>query len=400
MNRKTLLIRYGLVVLLTAILVVLATACGHEDEPEPTPSTPPQEQTTPRTVLVYMVAQNNLSSYSTRDLSEIKQAIASGHLGNSRLLIYLDDNNSTPTLFEFEADGERNILADYDDETLSVSVSRMSQVIDDAKRIAPARHYGLIMWGHGTGYLQNGIEEDTLSPLSYGGEEVSKVSYWMNTTSMARALKGKGLDWIYFDCCFMAGVEVAYELRDVTDYIIASATELPAVGMPYHLTLRHLMPEQSDLQGAAAETFGYFNGLSGSSRTCTISLIDTSAIEQLAQTVRTVLTNTAGLPDDYTPQAFQTTDDHNRYGWSYYDFQHYLLALAGTNTGYQDMVKSSIERAVVYAAATPKLWNDVPLLNHCGLSTFIVERADDPDIDRKGYRELSWWNDVVSHRFK
>ena len=401
MNKKSILIRYGIATLLTVIIAVLATACGDNDEPTPAPPEPPEQSATPRTVLIYMVAENNLSSYSARDLAEIEQAIAKGHLGDSRLLIYLDDTNSTPVLFEYDSDGVRNTLAEYDDETLSVSIDRMSQVVDDAKRLAPATRYGMIMWGHGTGYLQNGIDEpQRLSPLSYGGEEVSKVSYWMNTTSMARALKGKNLDWIYFDCCFMAGVEVAYELRDVTDYIVASATELPAAGMPYHLTLRHLMPAQSDLVSAATETFNHYNGLSGISRTCTISVIDLSQLAPLAMALKTVYTASSGLPEDYRPQAFQVNDDHLRYGWSYYDLKHYALALAGDNAQHRDLVEDAIDKAVVYAAATPKLWNDIELLNHCGLSTFIVETADDPDIDRKGYRELSWWTDVVSHRFK
>ena len=398
MNIRIQLLRHGVATLLFGLIAVLATACGGEDEP--VQPTPPDDQSTPRTVLVYMVAQNNLSSYSTKDLAEINTAVAQGHLGNSRLLVYLDNNDGDPILFEIGENGERDILAQYDDETMSVSVARLSQVIDDTKRIAPARRYGLIMWGHGTGYLQDGIDDDnTLSTLSYGGESVNKVSYWMNTTSMARALRGKNLDWVYFDCCFMAGVEVAYELRDVADYIIGSATELPANGMPYDLTLRHLMPEQSDLVGAATETFNYYNSLTGSSRTCTMSVIDTSALEPLAQTLTTVYCNTDGLPADYKPQAYQTTSDHNRYGWSYYDLKHYALALAGDNADYQNLVTNSIERAVVYAAATPKLWNDVLLLNHCGLSTFIVESNDDPNLDTKGYRELSWWNDVVSKRF-
>ena len=194
----------------------------------------------------------------------------------------------------------------------------------------------------------------------------------------------------------MGGVEVAYELRHAADYIIASATELPAEGMPYQLTLRHLMPANSDLQAATQSTFDYFNGYTGAKRTCTMSLIRTDALDDLASAVRHVVTNTAGLPEGYSVQPFQTPDDHLHYGWSYYDLSHYASALLPE----YDVLTQAIDRAVPLRFATPKLWNITPLTNHCGLSTLIIEKADDPDLDKYNYRQLAWWNDVVSYRFK
>ncbi len=379
-------------VILSCVLLCIINACETE------PTLPPES---PRTVLIYMVAQNNLSNNAVKDLNEIKTAVIAGDLGDSRLLIYIDRNSYDPQLIEYDNSGNAQVLKQYNAETLSVSVERMSQVVDDAKNLAPAQHYSMIMWGHGTGYVQDGIEEqNTISPLSYGGEKVNGTHYWMNTTSMAKALEGKGLDWIYFDCCFMAGVEVAYELRHVSPYIIASATEIPADGMPYDHTLKHLMPANSDLVGAADETYRYYNAVSGMYRTCTMSVIKTEAMDQLASAMRIVYTNTSGLPDDYQPQAFQTDDDKKLYGWSYYDLKHYATALAGENIDYMNIINRAMDEVVIHAVATPKLWNEVSLTNHSGLSTLIIENADDPEIDNKGYRQLSWWSDVVEWRFK
>ena len=39
--------------------------------------------------------------------------------------------------------------------------------------------------------------------------------------------------FIMFDDCYMSSMEVAYDLKDVTDYIIASTSEVMAYGMPY-----------------------------------------------------------------------------------------------------------------------------------------------------------------------
>lgn len=382
---------YSLMVVVTLPSLM---SCGNgSDDP-----LPPAHETTPRTVLVYMVAQNNLSGNGESDLAEMLQAARDGHLGESRLLVYHDGLGSSPKLYEITPQG-REIICEYDDETMSVARERFEQVILDAKEAAPADRYGLIMWGHGTGYVQDGIEEPAINTLSYGGESVDKKSYWMNTTTMARALEDKGFDWIYFDCCFMAGVEVAYELRGVTDYIVASATELPAEGMPYQKTLRYLMPGNSDLIGAAGETFGHFDAMRGMYRTCTMSVIRTAALDELARVMRSVYITTSVLPEGYVPQCYQTDDDHARYGWAYYDLEHYAMALAGNHAVLSKAVPIAVGMAVSAAYATPKLWNEVDLSNHCGLSTLIIESDDDPQLDRFGYRELQWWSDVVQPRF-
>jgi len=372
-----------------------STACGDKSsEPEL-----PVDDIAPRTVLLYMVARNNLSGNAVKDLNEIKKAVLNGDLGASRLLIYYVNGNTAPTLSEYDSSGNRFVLREYEKETLSVSAQRLSDVIDDVKELAPAHTYGLIMWGHGTGYVQDGIDEPGISTLSYGGESVDKKDYWMNVTTLAKVLDGECFDWIYFDCCFMAGVEVAYELRNVTDYIVASASELPSDGMPYDRTLRYLMPRKSDLDGAAKATFGFYDDKRGVERTCTMSVIYTAALDELARCLREVYVYSAGIPKDYEPQSFQTKSDNHRYGWSYYDLGHYAMALAGESLLYNKLVSVSINQAVISAYATPYLWDEVPLTNHCGLSTLIIESADDSQLERFGYRDLQWWTDVVEPRF-
>ena len=368
--------------MILAVMVTLSS-CSDSDEPK-------QDAEQTRTVLVYMVSHNNLSSYALADIGEMQEAALEGHIGTSRLIVYRHPYGGDPSLYEILYDGSIKLLKTYDSARPSISSLRLEEVIADTKVAAPADKYGIIFWGHGSGYVQDGI-----TPKSYGGESISGTSYWMNVTDMAEALGQKQFDWIYFDCCFMAGVEVAYELRSAADYIIASATELPADGMPYQLTLRHLMPLNSDLQAAVNSTFDYYNSFTGSKRTCTMSLIKTEALDHLAQSMRNVLTRTDGLPSSSSPQPFQTPGDHRRYGWSYYDLLDYASALLPGDTE----IARAINEAVPLSLATPMLWNEIPITNHCGLSTLIIENADDPDLDKFNYRQLAWWRDVVSYRF-
>ena len=59
-------------VILSCVLLCIINACETE------PTLPPES---PRTVLIYMVAQNNLSNNAVKDLNEIKTAVIAGDLG-------------------------------------------------------------------------------------------------------------------------------------------------------------------------------------------------------------------------------------------------------------------------------------------------------------------------------
>lgn len=398
---KKLIFSHIHVKILSCLLVTLSamfiTACGDNG-----PSQEPGEEKdmTPRTILVYMVGNNNLSSYAKPDLDEMLLAASAGDLGRSRLIIYNHTRTAGPALREITPAGEMVTLVEYDTDDLSVSSRRMETVIADMKRLAPARKYGMIFWGHGTGYVQDGIEDiPAISTLSYGGENINGTSQWMNTTTLASVLAGKNFDWLYFDCCFMMGVEVVYQLRGVTDHIIGSATEIPANGTRYDLILKHLTPADSDIEAAAKATFDYYDSLAGTSRTCTMSVVSTAGIEALARVMKEVWRQAPSSLTGYSPQPYQTPDDHRRYKWSYYDLKHYARALAEGNPQLLSDIDNAFDLTVTAAYATPMLWNEVQLLNHSGLSTLIIENDSDPQLDQFGYRELSWWNDVVRQRF-
>ena len=57
-----------------------------------------------------------------------------------------------------------------------------------------------------------------------------------------------------FDACFMASVEVAYELCGFTDYYIGSPTENPGPGAPYE----RLVPLMAADQAAVEMSKAYF----------------------------------------------------------------------------------------------------------------------------------------------
>lgn len=65
----------------------------------------------------------------------------------------------------------------------------------------------------------------------------------IETTDLADAMADAGFhtEYILFDACYMSSVEVAYELKDVTHYLIASPTEVLSYGFPYITMGKHLL---------------------------------------------------------------------------------------------------------------------------------------------------------------
>ena len=391
--------------------MALAIACGFvfvfascskgSDVPEP-------RRTSERAVLVYMVASNSLGSYKydDNDISEMLAAARAGDLLNGSLLIYHQSYSGAPVLKEVTATGI-DTLKIYDNSVSSLSVSRMKGVIGDVKATIPAKDYGIILWSHGNGWLRAGEGHTGETPIgrAFGQEGgIDGVTRYMDTESLAQALTGTGLSFAYFDCCYMGGVEVLYDMKGAVPKIVASVAELPAAGMPYNITLPYLMaPGKADLEGAAKATFDFYDSKTGVDRTCTMSVYDMEGMDELTDAVKELYAWHPVTPANFTPQKFMTE-------WKcyHYDFKHYVenLQLPGTNDDEQlqafestrEKVLAAIERVVTYNEATPYIWDKLAVKHHCGISTQFL--TDEVGSTTQGYQETAWWRDVASQLFE
>lgn len=391
-----------------AALVALSACSDKKDEPLPGPDPGPAEPVN-TTVLVYMAASNSLGVQlsDSMDIEEMQRAAKAGHLNGGRLLVYHAGYQTAQTLSEITADGKIRQIKDYTGDGLtSVHAARMKQVIADARDEAPSRHFGLVLWSHGDGWLQNGIDDKSLPGLNQAPEDnatldVPAVAGWgmensrkMKVSTLARTLEqSRPIDFVYFDCCYMAGVEVAYEMRRVAPVIVGSVIELPAEGMPYHKTLQYFYRSDGpDLQGAAQTTFGHFDGMFGEDRTCSMTVVNTAALRRLAEATRAVYERCeVYCPASYSPQPFMTSTP-----CLFFDFADYVRTLADTYApDLRGEWDEAFAAAVTYTDTTPYLWSRVSLSRNTGLSTFIMSSTNS-GADRQ-YDTLEWFEDVASH---
>lgn len=378
------------------LTISLITPSCRNDEPAPTPPAK-------RTILVYMVARNSLGSYKydQNDLDEMLEAatLPDGFNGG-RLLVFHAPTTGAPQLKEITGQGIIT-LKEYNASICCVERNTMEEVINDAKNFAPAEDYGLILWSHANGWLQTGIADSSyieptstqynrLKPTAFGDDR----SRNMNITTLAQTLKDTQFSFIYFDCCYMACVEVAYEMRHTTPYIIASATELHADGMPYDVNLKYLFADEPNLKEACQSTFDLYNIRNDESRTCTISLIRTDGMEQLASATRNIYLTNVFADENYNPQRFMTESR-----CFHFDLADHIHSLQ-VEKSLIDKWDSALDNVIIYCNSTPYIWNMLKINSHCGLSTYIIDNYQDNNAIKYKYFELQWWNDVVSHRFK
>lgn len=351
----------------------------------------PVDVKTNRTVLVYMIADNSLGrgNFDQYDIDEMKAAALAGGLQNGRLLVYCSPYRSpyatepvVTQLLEITPAGEAVVLKTYDDNQSSVDVQRMQQVIKDTRALAPASDYGLVLWSHANGWQEGSNSRSR----SFGQDGVAGPS--MKITSLATALADFYHSFIYFDCCEMATVEVAYELRHVTDVIIASGTELPSEGTCYDKNVPLFLAPTLDPEEIAQTTF---NNL----RSCTISVIYTAPLDNLAAATREIMM-TGALPTvslDYQQSYMKPATG---VGSTIYDMARYIDTLDCSDSLKLQWL-DAFEKVVSLALATNNVYcerGNLRISYYCGLGTFIL--TDPADASYYNYKNQSWWKDVVS----
>ena len=222
-----------------------------------------------------------------------------------RLIVFVDSLNSqsdkgTPYIVELHG-GKAYTVKRYPSDFYSSDPNSFSEVLQTMMKTAPAESYGLVLWGHASGWA---VTSDTIAASSsrraygwdYGRDGNLDGSKWMNITQMARALDGlPEFDFIFADCCMMMGLEVGYELRHATHYLIGSPAEIPGNGAPYQLLVPYLFEKDSAMYRGIVDTYyDYYyqeyllnSGLKGHS--LPLSVIDTHYLEELAAETRDIL---------------------------------------------------------------------------------------------------------------
>lgn len=416
--------------LLIAICAVAMLAACHKDDTEE------NEVKADRTVLVYISGECSLWDFIDDDMDEMK--IGSLSIGNNNLLVYVD--NATTGEIPWLARINKGQITDSVSFTEIAKVMNLdpteslvkgdpysseAQVMEGVLRYAfqkfPSRNndYGLVLWGHGSGWLiKDSISYTAMArQKAYGidnGRNDKGYSAdngkWLNIPSMAKLLsKLPHLSFIFCDCCNMMCLEVAYELRNVTDYLIGTPAEIPGVGAPYN-TVVPAMFEKTTFWKSIVDY--YFKQRAGGFDV-PLSVIQTNGMENLANATKTVLKNSASKIGEGYPNTsgliyyYYDSSSHQ----VFFDANDFILKYADTNE--YNSWKQVLDKTVIYKKmATSWMINKNSWPNYYGnyftvteekyggvsmfVPTYIQQTTDNKYIQQMqwykaaGYNEIGW----------
>lgn len=294
------------------LTVVLLSACKKDPVPEPGPQ---PGETAPQTVLMYLPWAGNLYEYLLRNIEDAKKAVAKNVLGNSRLLVFIQSGPQTGKLSEIYYD--RGAAAEKVLKTYSgLNLTRMEEIRDLLKfvtEIAPARQYAMTVGSHGMAWIPYYYSAATQHTPDIPEEKPhweyvspdGQFTRWFgdgstrntNTTTLAEAISAAGIkmEYILFDNCFMSSIELAYDMRNAANYLIASPCEIMAYGFPFKQVLPQMFIEGGksySLEGICRNYYEFYEAYEAPKYNCgAIAVTIISEVEALASVMKRINTS-------------------------------------------------------------------------------------------------------------
>lgn len=322
-----------------------------------------------------MAADNSLSDDAWDNLNEMTKGYE--EIGTN-LIVFIDPADDIPQILQIE-NGGSTIVKTYP-EFNSADPTHIEDVLNEIIGMYPAISYGLVLWSHGTSWLP--ADRPLKSFAEDNGQQI-------NIAALAVALPIR-FDFILMDACLMGSVEVAYELRNKADFILASSTEIISTGFPYDQVIPELIKTEPDLQKVATSCFNYYDLQQDDYRSATISLINTRELESLAAVTNQLISDQIFDSETFDRTSVQRLDIYNeQYSFDFLDFIKKAFSDADTN-----LLKEQLNKAVLYKAHTPEFIKQYTITNYCGLSCYIPGADDLNDF----YQQLSWCRDSGFHQ--
>lgn len=377
---------------ITSILLSLSLSSCHKDKKEePAPSK------TKRTVLIYAVAANNLQGDLVSDKNEMIKGApdVKGLTQDVRVLLYSVASQAATesTLSELTQDAagkwQFSTLKSYDRNTFSTDPDRIREVITDLREKAPADKYGLIFWSHGTGWIPNFSDHQVPEgqKRSYGMDKYAGITDYCDIHELASAIPDRMFDYIWFDLCYMMGIEVAYQLRDKCDFIAGYPTEDWSMGMNYDATLPLLAAESPDLPGAAKIFYDYY---SSRDMAVTVTVAKTEPLHRLADAAKAIYS--AGL----RPESAVGLQNYSRLKTGLYDFgqftSKYLYPLNRDVGTLQQTFDEALADVMVYGGCSSKdFWGNLNAFDPECYSGFSCHFPGSASQEMEDYYETLDW---------
>lgn len=383
-----------------------------------------------QTILVFLPWTGGNSSIGlTEDLSKNIDSICAGikdkkGLNNTRVLVFFSKNANNSTLFDLTYNDvtkevSRTPIKTYEGSAYN-SANGFADILNEVRQNAEALNYALIIGGHGCGWscaddwinypnqaksfntqqtlsydtpfsgIQFGTDPDNPTTRFFGSVDRKENSIDLSTLVEGIKQSGIKMQYILFDVCYMGNVETAYELKDVTNYLVASSSEIMAKGIPYRLMWSYLngtTPNYSSLVNGIVNFYKNSNA-----PYCNMAAIDCRQLDALANVMKEI--NQKYTLDTTIPlDSIQPLDGFLPH--LSYDMAVYVDSLR-PNGYLKEQFSNQLKKTVKAAAHTDCAYTalrqypevTIKIKNYCGLS--ISDPSQHP-VAIRGKEKTGWW---------
>lgn len=363
---------------LLSILLFLATgavSCSHHSELD-TPIDETEDISVPTRLTLFMyMPWSDLYTSLNRNMDDMLAALSQEKLPGKKVVAFISKSPYEAEMYELTG-GKKKLLKTYTSPALT-SPQGIASIILDVKEFAPASQYAMTIGCHGTGWLPIGsLDQPNKYTLAYQQYKIKDPAtrffgaltpdFQVETSTLVSALEESSthLDFLVFDACYMGCVEVAYQLRDVTDITMLSPSEIMGIGLPYQQIGALLLHDQVNWQSICTKFHEFFSSYLYPYGT--ISVIDSHKLPLLADAMRQL---NAEYQWDYSH-----TEELQSFGGFYrenifFDLGQYAKRLSnGNNSEFQ----SILQQTVIAATHTPRCYvasnGTLPINHYSGLS--------------------------------
>ena len=356
------------------------------------------------TIMVFINAKNNLEKYGLLDVNEMEKigstdkvnvvvelgringySTADGDWKSTRRYLVKKDNDFTKITSPILADLGKTDMGDY---------KSLVAFAKWAKAAYPAKKYVLIVWNHGSGWDKSRALNLTKG-ISYDDETGNHIT----TPQLGLALKEMGGVNVYgSDACLMQMPEVAYEIKNYTEYIVGSEETEPGDGYTYDLWLGPVVakPTMSSFEMGKATVDGYSNHYQSIRQGSTQSLVKSSALDQFVVLINDfVKASMAAGEKDLVKTAAAGSQSYAVYDNK--DMGHFFARYAATTKSADVKAKALALKAyvdgtlVVHNRVTEQYANG----NSLGIAGYMPGYSFNTDYNALAWAKDSQWDEFI-----
>ncbi|HAM35699.1 MAG TPA: hypothetical protein DEB40_07735 [Elusimicrobia bacterium] len=356
------------------------------------------------TIMVYVNAKNNLEKYGLGDVNEMEKI---GSSGKVKIAVELGRINGYDAS-DGNWTGQRRYIIKKDKEPAKITSPVLQNIaqadmgdwrhlvdfVQWAKKAAPAKHYMLIVWNHGSGWDKRRYPEVVINGISYDDETGNNISTMDLGQAMARSGK---IDIYASDACLMQMAEVAYQVKDFAEYIVGSEETEPGDGYTYDALLKPLTSRPAMTPAALARLTAeaYTAHYARAGEGATQSAVKAAALPKLLSLLSdwadavTAANETAVLKNARSQaQAFTTNDNK--------DLLHFIrLVDRGTKDPQVKSKGAQLEKHLAGEVIMANATTGDAFKNAFGLAIYIPSSSYNEDYEKLAWAKEGSWTRFV-----